>query len=182
MLSYDKIVKGDGEALAIPVNPLNLKEVLEPEKAIKHLESALFDTPLPPSFSREAAKLTFKWKTLETLEEKGKAIRKTYGGKYRWIRQVIEASGLRDGRKRLLFYVLVPYWVTIEGRSVEETVLLAEKWVKRQSRRDQVSRSWIRSLARNVRRKNIKPWSLGKIREKDLEIFETICRIIGENV
>ena len=130
MLSYDKIVKENEKALAIPVNPLNLKEVLEPEKAIKHLESALFDTPLPPSFSREAARLTFKWKTLETLEENGKTIRKTYGGKYRRIRQVIEASGLRDGRKRLLFYVLVPYWVTVERRSVEEAVLLSEEWVK----------------------------------------------------
>ena len=50
MLSYDKIVKGDGEALAIPVNPLNLKEVLEPEKAIKHLESALFNIPSPLVF------------------------------------------------------------------------------------------------------------------------------------
>jgi len=49
-LPYAKIVKGDGEALAVPVNSLNLKEVLEPEKAIKHLESALFDTPLPPVF------------------------------------------------------------------------------------------------------------------------------------
>ena len=126
----------------------------------------LYLTLPPPSFSREAAKLTFKWKTLETLEENGKTIRKTYGGKYRWIRQVIEASGLRDGRKRLLFYVLVLYWVTIEGRSVEETVLLAEKWVKRQSRRDQVSRSWIRSLARNVGRKKIKPWSLGENKGK----------------
>lgn len=47
MLSYDKIVKKNGEALAIPVNPLNLKEVLEPEKAIKHLETALFNTPSP---------------------------------------------------------------------------------------------------------------------------------------
>jgi len=103
----------------------------------------LYLTLPPPSFSREAAKLTFKWKTLETLEEKGKAI-----------------------RKRLLFYVLVLYWVTIEGRSVEETVLLAEKWVKRQSRRDQVSRSWIRSLARNVGRKKIKPWSLGENKGK----------------
>jgi len=44
MLSYDKIVKKNGEALAIPVNPLNLKEVLEPEK---HLETALFNTPSP---------------------------------------------------------------------------------------------------------------------------------------
>jgi len=29
--------------------------------------------------------------------------------------------------------------------------------------------------------KNIKPWSLGKIREKDFEIFKTICGITGKN-
>jgi len=31
---------------------------------------------------------------------------------------------------RLLYYVLIPYWITVERRSVEEAVLLAEEWVK----------------------------------------------------
>ncbi len=85
---------------------------------------------------------------------------------YTHVKKLISTSGIEDGRKRILYYWLIPYWVTVEGLSVEETLLRAKEWLSRQSG-GKIYESWIRAEIMNVRAKGIKPWSVEKVRKTD---------------
>ena len=93
--------------------------------------------------------------------------------KYAYIQRLISASGIPDGRKRILFYWLIPYWVTIEGRTPEEVLNLANEWISRQGGA-KIYSSWIVSEAENVRSKGIKPWSLAKVERIDPELIKLL--------
>lgn len=92
-----------------------------------------------------------------------------------FIKKLIEAEGIPDGRKRILLYWLIPYWVNIEERDIEEVVELAREWVSRQGGR--VYDSWLRSDAQNVKAKGIKPWSLEKVSRIDPELIKILKEV-----
>ncbi len=93
--------------------------------------------------------------------------------RYSYIERIASASGIPDGRKRILFYWLIPYWVTVEGRSPEEVLDLANEWISRQGG-TKIYSSWILSEAENVRSKGIKPWSLSKVERIDPELVKLL--------
>ncbi len=92
---------------------------------------------------------------------------------YPFVQRLISAVGIPDGRKRILFFWLIPYWVTVEGRSSEEVLDLANEWLSRQSG-GKIYSSWILSEAENVRSKGIKPWSLSKVEKVDPELVKML--------
>ncbi len=91
----------------------------------------------------------------------------------KFIQTLLEAVGIPDGRKRILYYWLIPYWVTIEGKSNDEVLESALEWLSRQGGA-KVYTSWILSEADNVRTKGIKPWSLGKVEKVDKELVNIL--------
>lgn len=92
---------------------------------------------------------------------------------YPFIQRILSAVGIPDGRKRILFFWLIPYWVSVEGRSPEEVLDLANEWLSRQSG-GKIYSSWILSEAENVRSKGIKPWSLSKVERIDPELVKLL--------
>ena len=98
-------------------------------------------------------------------------------GRYGFIKKILSLSGLPDGRKRILFYWLIPYWVTVEGRSPEEVLELANRWIAQQGG-GKIYSSWILSEAENVRTKGIKPWSINKVERVDPDLIK-LLRSVG---
>ncbi|NPA86886.1 MAG: DNA primase noncatalytic subunit PriX [Candidatus Diapherotrites archaeon] len=92
---------------------------------------------------------------------------------YPHIQRILEAVGIPDGRKRILFYWLIPYWVSVEGKTPEEVLDLANEWLSRQAG-GKIYFSWILSEAENVRSKGIKPWSLQKVERIDPELVKML--------
>ena len=92
---------------------------------------------------------------------------------YPHIQRLLNVTGLPDGRKRVLFYWLIPYWVTVEGKTPEEVLELANEWISRQGGA-KIYSSWILSEAENVRSKGIKPWSVRKVEQIDPELVKLL--------
>ncbi len=90
-----------------------------------------------------------------------------------FIERIIAASGIPDGRKRILLYWLIPYWITVQGLSVDEAVERAKEWVSRQAG-GKILESWIRSDAQNVKKRGIRPWSLSKVERESPDLVKML--------
>ncbi len=90
-----------------------------------------------------------------------------------FIERIIAASGIPDGRKRILLYWLIPYWITIQGLSVDEAVERAKEWISRQAG-GKILESWIRSDAQNVKKRGIRPWSLAKVEKESPDLVKML--------
>ena len=96
---------------------------------------------------------------------------------YGYIEAVLSASGISDGRKRIIFYWLAPYLVTIRDLSPEEAVSTINEWLARQGG-GKIPPSWVKDEVLLVKRKNIHPWSLKKVEQVDPGLI-TILRDMG---
>ena len=85
---------------------------------------------------------------------------------YDYIEAVLSASGIPDGRKRIIFYWLAPYLVTVKGLGPDEAVATIEEWIARQGG-GKILPSWVRDEVLLVKRKGIRPWSLKKVEQRD---------------
>lgn len=95
---------------------------------------------------------------------------------YSWIDKVLE-RGLQDSRKRFILYVASRYLINVKGLSEEEAVnLLKEFYYKTPS--GKIYESWLKSVVRGVKNKNLLPWSLKKIEEKDKEMYNEIIKAL----
>ncbi|MEM4732750.1 MAG: DNA primase noncatalytic subunit PriX [Desulfurococcaceae archaeon] len=93
-----------------------------------------------------------------------------------WIWRIIE-NGLPDGRKRFIFYILIPYLVN--NNSNEEDILkicreFIENSCKNHNNCNKIYDSWIRSVIRSAKTHNFKGFGLSKLREKDPELYKLI--------
>ena len=95
---------------------------------------------------------------------------------YPYIQKILAASGIEDGRKRILYFWLIPYWVSVESLTPEEVLNRAEEWLSRQGG-SRIPSSWILSEADNVSRKGIKPWSISKVEKIDKWIVDELRRL-----
>jgi len=121
-----------------------------------------------PDDIKEAALTALRSATTQT-----RRARRGAGKGVGFIRRVIEASGLPDGRKRILLYWLIPYWINVEGLSVDEAVERAKEWISRQAG-GKIYESWIRSDAINVKKRGIKPWSLKKVERESPDLVKML--------
>ena len=85
---------------------------------------------------------------------------------YGYIEAVLSASGIPDGRKRIIFYWLAPYLVTVKGLSPDEAISTINEWLSRQGG-GRIQPSWVKDEVLLAKRKGIRPWSLKKVRERD---------------
>lgn len=92
----------------------------------------------------------------------------------RFYRQLLSLEGLQDGRKRILYYWLIPYLVTIERRPREDAIRIATEWVQKQEGARRISVAWIRSEVNSVANRGIKPWSKRKVAERDPQLVEIL--------
>ncbi len=102
--------------------------------------------------------------------------RKKTGGKGTGFLKLLEsASGIPDGRKRILFFWLIPYWVNVLNLSEDEAVERAKDWVERQGAK--IYESWLRSEARNAKKKGIRPWSLKKVQTVSPDLIKILQEV-----
>ncbi len=92
-----------------------------------------------------------------------------------FFKRLEQASGIPDGRKRILYFWLIPYWVNIAGLSVDEAVERAKEWSERQGA--QIYESWMRSEARNAKQKGIRPWSLKKVQTVSPDLIKILQEV-----
>lgn len=95
---------------------------------------------------------------------RGTSTKSTKG--YAYIEAVLSASGIPDGRKRLIFFWLAPYLVTIKGLHPDEAVSVIEDWLSRQGGA-KIPPSWVKDEVALAKRKNIRPWGLKKVEQTD---------------
>ncbi len=84
---------------------------------------------------------------------------------YRFIEAILSASGIPDGRKRIVFFWLAPYLVTIKGMHPDEAVSTIVEWLSRQGAK--IPPSWVRDEVQLAKRKGIRPWGLKKVEQTD---------------
>lgn len=122
-----------------------------------------------PQNIREAASRALK----KAVSGERKKQRKGGGKKQPFIEKLLSASGIPDGRKRILLYWLIPYWVTVEGLPPEEVFQRAKEWISRQAG-GKILDSWIRDDIENVRKKGIRPWSLRKVEREAPDLVKLL--------
>ncbi|MEM1610479.1 MAG: DNA primase noncatalytic subunit PriX [Sulfolobales archaeon] len=105
-------------------------------------------------------------------EEGGHSVKR-----YSWIEKIV-STGLPDGRKRFLLYVLTPYLATILKLEEEEALKIAREFLDNSCRNygscGKVYESWIRSAFKGAKQKGIKPARLEKLDEEVRKIIEEI--------
>lgn len=85
---------------------------------------------------------------------------------YSFIESIMGASGLPDGRKRIIFFWLAPYLVNVKGMAPEDALPVLEEWLSRQSG-GKITKSWLKDELILAKRKGIRPWGLKKVESTD---------------
>ena len=91
----------------------------------------------------------------------------------KFYRNLLDATGIEDGKKRIIMYWLAPYLVNIKGMTKEEAVGVIMEWLSRQDGQ-RVPHYWVRAEVESVARKGIRPWRRDKVFEKDPQIKEIL--------
>ena len=85
---------------------------------------------------------------------------------YAFIEAILSASGIPDGRKRIIFFWLAPYLVNVKGLTPEEAVSVLTEWLSRQGGA-KIPPSWVKDEVVLAKRKGIRPWGLKKVESAD---------------
>jgi len=85
---------------------------------------------------------------------------------YSFMEAILSASGIPDGRKRIIFFWLAPYLVNVKGLTPEEAVSVLNEWLSRQGG-TKIPTSWVKNEVILAKRKGIRPWSLKKVESTD---------------
>jgi hypothetical protein len=85
---------------------------------------------------------------------------------YSYIESILSASGIPDGRKRIIFFWLAPYLVNVKGMHPDEAVSVLQEWLSRQGGA-KIPPSWVKDEALLAKRKGIRPWGLKKVESAD---------------
>lgn len=92
---------------------------------------------------------------------------------YDYIEAILSASGIPDGRKRIIYYWLAPYLVNIKGLSPDEANSTINDWLARQGG-GKIQPSWVKDEVLIVNRKKIHPWGLKKVEQQDPSLVESL--------
>jgi hypothetical protein len=98
---------------------------------------------------------------------------KTSAKGWGYIEKILSVSGLPDGKKRILFYWVIPYLTNVKGLSVPEVVSTVQDWLARQGGQ-KVPISWVRAEAENVKKKGYNPWSLKRVESVDPSLIKLL--------
>ena len=113
----------------------------------------------------------------EEISGEKKAERKPKGpNRVKWIEGILQTpEKVRDGRKRLLLHVIIPYLITVRGMSEEEAMMRAGEWVEKTGAQISKYRSFIRCQVKLTKRKKLLP--MGK--EKFLGMYPDLSAVIS---
>ena len=106
------------------------------------------------------------------------------GGRWEWVEKLVE-TGLPDARHRFIWKVLTRYLRQYKGLDEDACFEVVKVFVENSCRNfgrcEKIYESWIRSHCRYAAEPHdvcggrpCRPWGLGKIREKDPEMFKAI--------
>ncbi|MCX8196610.1 MAG: DNA primase noncatalytic subunit PriX [Acidilobaceae archaeon] len=102
--------------------------------------------------------------------------------RFAWVERLIE-RGVRDGRQRLILYVISRYLVSVKGMGVEEAVAEVEKFIDNSCRNygncGKIYSRWVRHVVEKVAEKRWPPWSLEKLRERDADLYRLVEEALG---
>ncbi|NPA76280.1 MAG: DNA primase noncatalytic subunit PriX [Candidatus Diapherotrites archaeon] len=93
-------------------------------------------------------------------------VSRTGGKGWGFIERILSASGIPDGKKRIILYWIMPYLVTVRGLSVDEAVSRVQEWLANQGGQ-KVLLSWVRADAENVKKRGVRPWSIKTVEQRD---------------
>lgn len=107
-------------------------------------------------------------------------------GSFIFIEKILKNS-FTDGRKILLFRLIIPYLANVKKLEWENAEKIINEWLKKcfEKRKSDISLSWIKSAFKNCKRRNIMPMSLSRfLREYSnvSDVKEVIELLRGKNV
>lgn len=96
-------------------------------------------------------------------------------GSRKWIEELLSSSGIKDGRKRLIWLVFAPYLINVKGLQIDEAEKLILEWLERNSvSGKKISKSYVRGQLRHSQSIGLLPIS----REKAVEVFKDVEEIL----
>ena len=105
---------------------------------------------------------------------------------YEYIDRVLE-KGLRDGRKRFIMYCAARYLVNVKKLKPEEAINIIMEFIDKSTKlpgfkgSGKIYASWVRSVVRGVKKKELWPYKLEKLKEKDKEVYQSVMEILSQN-
>lgn len=107
-----------------------------------------------------------------TFYKRNKPVR---GKSRRWIEELLNAKGIDDGRKRLIWLVFAPYLINIKKYDFEKAYLIIENWLNNNKvAGKRITSSFIRGQLRNAINTGLLPLS----KEKAFERFSDVPKIL----
>ena len=158
-----------------PVNPLKIYW-LKMSKGVVQLEKYSCIISLIEDIVNYARELKQKLNEPAIREELLEIIRMSQPrrkGTPRFYRNLLEATGIEDGKRRIIMYWLAPYLVTIHGMTKEEAINTILEWLTRQDGK-RVPAYWVRAEVESVARKGLKPWKREKVFRIDPQLKEIL--------
>jgi len=101
----------------------------------------------------------------------------TSGGhqKY-WLESILRhPENIKDGRKRILYHLLIPYLVTTKKMSLDDAMKKLSEWLERTGVDSRKYRSWLASNIKLTARKQIKPMSYSRFVEQYPALERYLC-------
>lgn len=99
--------------------------------------------------------------------------RKPSGRTPRFYKRLLDATGIEDGKKRIIMYWIAPYLISIANMPKEEAINTILEWLSRQEGQ-RVPNYWVRAEVEAVARKKLMPWKKDKVLEKDPQLKEIL--------
>ncbi len=104
------------------------------------------------------------------------------GISYEWIETLLR-QGIRDGRHRLILFVISRYLINIKNMSEAEALKEVEGFLQQSCKNygncSKIYESWIRNVLSKVKSGGWKPWTLERLKEKDPDLYSTVVESIG---
>ncbi len=152
--------------------PLRAGIVHLPRRVQPYFAATVAYTIVRSSLPADVSSVPERFKEFATAAVPVAAVQRSSRG-WGFIERIFSASGIPDGKKRIILYWLMPYLISVRGLPVDEAVARVTEWLARQGGQ-KVPRSWVRSDAENVKRHGIRPWGLKKVEQQDPSLVKML--------
>jgi hypothetical protein len=92
-----------------------------------------------------------------------------------WIERILRhPHKVKDGRKRVLYHILIPYLVTVKKMSQNDAIAELANWLEQTGADTRKYQSWLRSNVKLTAKKQIKPMSYQRFTARYPELAQFI--------
>jgi hypothetical protein len=145
-----------GKAWKLPIKGLRYADVIY--TITKDLVTRLFECVVPIQ----------RYVSMEKITSRGHQ-------KY-WLESVLRhPESIKDGRKRILYHLLIPYLVTYKKMKPDDAMRMLIDWLERTGADSRKYRSWLASNIKLTARKQIKPMSYLRFVEQYPALERYVC-------